>query len=235
MPDALTTGDAGSDVPLMLGFTAHEFNAVPRPGATAETLHALLAALRPRRSAPPRLRRDVRRRGPWRPAEPGHHRRRLPRRRPRHRRSRHGRPTWLYEFRFHSTAPGFTGLAYHCTDLPFAFDLLDAEGVTAALGDRPSQHLADAVHTAWTAFVHALDPGADWPAYTTARRETRVWDTTPHTDPDPLHRVRAGAPQGTGRRTDPGSRPRKPGAGRSAHGLSGAGQVLSSHTGPHRE
>jgi para-nitrobenzyl esterase len=193
VPDALTTGDAGADIPLMLGFTAHEFNAVPQPDATTETLHALLAALGLDAAGIHAFTET------YDGGEPGDLQSqavtdtvfRAPGLAIAEARARRGRPTWLYEFRLRSTAPGFTGLAYHCTDLPFAFDLLDAEGVTAALGDRPPQHLADAVHTAWTAFVHDLDPGADWPAYTGATRATRIWDTTPHTESDPLHHVRA--------------------------------------------
>ncbi|MFE1951211.1 carboxylesterase/lipase family protein [Streptomyces sp. NPDC059524] len=193
VPDALTTGDAGADIPLMLGFTAHEFNAAPQPGATTETLHATFAALGLDETAvraftetydggtPGELQSqaltDVVFRAPGLAVAEA--------------RARRARPTWLYEFRLGSTAPGLTGLAHHCVDLPFAFDLLDAEGVTPALGDQPPQHVADAVHAAWTAFVRDLDPGADWPAYTPERRETRIWDAAPRTESDPLHRLRA--------------------------------------------
>ncbi|MYT73500.1 MULTISPECIES: carboxylesterase family protein [unclassified Streptomyces] len=193
VPDALTTGDAGADIPVMLGFTAHEFNAAPQPDATAESLRAVLAALGLDEAG---IRAFLETYGG---GEPGVLQSqamtdslfRAPGLALAEARARRGRPTWLYEFRLRSTAPGFTGLAHHCTDLPFAFDLLHAEGVTAALGDRPPQHLADAVHAAWTAFIRDLDPGTDWPPYTASLRETRIWDTTPHTDADPLHRVRA--------------------------------------------
>ncbi|MFE0175876.1 carboxylesterase/lipase family protein [Streptomyces sp. NPDC059002] len=95
-------------------------------------------------------------------------------------------PTWLYEFIWPSAAPGAThGLAFHCLDLPFAFDLLGAEGVTAATGEGPPQALADAMHAAWVAFVRDLDPGADWPRHTTAHRATRRWDAVPDLADDP--------------------------------------------------
>ncbi|MER5946567.1 carboxylesterase family protein [Streptomyces sp. NPDC001904] len=191
VPDALTTGDAGADIPLMLGFTAHEFNAAPQPDTTAESLRAVLVALGLDEAGTHAFIETY-------DGEPGElHSQamtdtvfRAPGLAIAEARARRNRPTWLYEFRLRSTAPGFTGLAHHCTDLPFAFDLLVAEGVTAALGDHPPQHLADTVHAAWTAFIRDLDPGNDWPPYTAPQRETRIWDTTPHTVSDPLHRVR---------------------------------------------
>ncbi|MFF0473754.1 carboxylesterase/lipase family protein [Streptomyces sp. NPDC004284] len=90
-----------------------------------------------------------------------------------------GRPTWLYRFDWEATAPGYEGLAHHCVDVPFAFDLLDAPGVPEALGDNPPQALADAVHEAWVRFVRDLDPGESWPRHTSDTRAMRVWTTEP--------------------------------------------------------
>lgn len=98
------------------------------------------------------------------------------------------RPTWLYHFTW--TSP-VNGAAFHCLDLPFAFDLLDAEGVTAATGTAPPQALADAVHGAWVAFVRDQDPGKEWPRYTTDERAAMVWSAEPHAEEDPLRQVRA--------------------------------------------
>ncbi|HET9381482.1 MAG TPA: carboxylesterase family protein [Streptomyces sp.] len=103
-------------------------------------------------------------------------------------RARRGHATWLYEFRWPSGAPAFAGLAHHCTDLPFAFDLLAAEGAAPVLGTHPPQRLADAVHGAWTAFVRDLDPG--WPRHTARERATRIWDDPPRTENDPLRPLR---------------------------------------------
>ncbi|MFD5770359.1 carboxylesterase family protein [Streptomyces sp. NPDC127049] len=97
------------------------------------------------------------------------------------------RPTWLYEFAWRSPV---LGLAAHCLDLPFGFDLLDAEGVPEVAGPTPPQALADAVHRAWVAFVTDQDPGADWPRYTPSARATRVWDTESRTETDPVRHVR---------------------------------------------
>ena len=72
----------------------------------------------------------------------------------------HGPRTWVYDFRWPTP---LVGLAYHCLDLPFAWDLLDAEGVAAVCGDRPPQDLADAMHGAWVRFITSGDPG--WNAW----------------------------------------------------------------------
>ncbi|MGW1658111.1 carboxylesterase/lipase family protein [Streptomyces atratus] len=157
VPEALIAGAAGQDIPLMIGCTTHEFNAVAEGEAgqalTDQIFRAPALAL-----AESRASRDL--------------------------------PTWLYQFDWTATAPAFEGLAHHCVDLPFVFDLLGAEGVDKALGEAPPQQLADAVHTAWVAFVRDLDPGAAWPSYSTERRETRIWNTESRTARDPLRSVR---------------------------------------------
>jgi para-nitrobenzyl esterase len=94
-------------------------------------------------------------------------------------------PTWLYAFEWLSSAPMFAGSAFHCLDLPFAFDLL-GEGAQHATGTDAPQELADAMHGAWVAFVRDLDPGAQWPGYTREERATMVWDSTPKVAADPL-------------------------------------------------
>ena len=191
--DALTTGDAGGEIPLMLGFTEHEFNAVPFPDAPEEAVLGLLASLgldpaaaadflaaHPSLSNPQRMGQaitDVTFRAPALAIAES--------------RAARLRPTWLYQFTWTSQAPAFAGAAFHCLDLPFAFDLLAGEAVTAATGPNPPQALADAVHGAWVRFVHSLDPGPDWPRYTATDRATRVWANPPRTDPDHLAQVRA--------------------------------------------
>ncbi|WP_432506427.1 carboxylesterase/lipase family protein [Kineococcus arenarius] len=61
-----------------------------------------------------------------------------------------GARTWLFDFAERSAVDG---VAAHCHDLPYAFDLLGAEGVAAVLGERPDQALADRVHADWVRFV----------------------------------------------------------------------------------
>ena len=61
-------------------------------------------------------------------------------------------PTWVYDFRWESRAPGVRGAA-HCVDVPFGFDILGADGVAEATGDAPPQGLADAVHADWLGVI----------------------------------------------------------------------------------
>ncbi|WP_374050371.1 carboxylesterase family protein [Streptomyces roseicoloratus] len=187
--DALTTGDAGAGVPLMLGFTAHEFNAAPAPGPDGPPLPVLLGGLglTGRRAAAfaeayadtdpaghfGQALTDVTFRAPSLAVADA--------------RAERERPTWLYQFAWESPV---NGQAYHCLDLPFAFDLLEAAGVEAAAGPTPPRSLADAVHRAWVAFVTDQDPGRDWPAYTATTRATKIWDAAPRVETDPLRAVR---------------------------------------------
>ncbi|MFG3345980.1 carboxylesterase/lipase family protein [Streptomyces sp. NPDC048018] len=189
--DALTTGGAGAGVPLMLGFTAQESNMIPSPAAAPDgpPLPVLLGGLGlagDRAAAFTETYADTDPSGLFGQALTD-----LTFRAPSlavaDARAERGQPTWLYQFEW---ASAVNGQAHHCLDLPFAFDLLDAEGVEAAAGDTPPQALADAVHRAWVAFVTDQDPGAEWPAYTSATRTTMIWDETPHTAQDPLAAVR---------------------------------------------
>lgn len=192
--ETLTADGMGADIPLMAGFTAHEFNAVPHPGSMDDDPSSMLTAfgLDERRA---RIFLDTHASYASQPALLWGQAVtdtvfRAPTLAIADARSRLERPTWLYQFTRAATAAGSDGLAYHCTDLPFAFDLLDAEGVTAALGQDPPQHLADAVHTAWVAFVRDLDPGPSWTPYTAEERATMLWDDTPRVELDPLRAVR---------------------------------------------
>ncbi|MCC4247526.1 MULTISPECIES: carboxylesterase/lipase family protein [Microbacterium] len=78
--------------------------------------------------------------------------------------------TWLYRFAW--TSPSI-GHACHCLDVPFWFDHLDADGVTAIAGDAPPAELADAMHAAAVRFVRDGDPG--WPAWDAETRRARVF------------------------------------------------------------
>ncbi|MFJ7905652.1 carboxylesterase family protein [Kitasatospora sp. NPDC096204] len=179
---------AEADVALLLGFTAHEFAAPGSQGDRSDTeLPLLLSALG----------LDEHRAARFLAERPGAAEGeaitdwlfRAPALAIAEARAECERPTWLYQFDWSGTAPGRTGQAYHCIDLPFAFDLLHAEGVTAALGTEPPQDLADAVHGAWVAFVRDLAPGAAWPPYRDGRATMR-WHAEPRPERDPLSSVR---------------------------------------------
>ncbi|MFF7776685.1 carboxylesterase/lipase family protein [Streptomyces tanashiensis] len=188
--DALTTGEAGAGVPLMLGFTEDEFSMFPAPGPDGPPWPVLLAGL----GLDP-ARADAFAEAYAAAGEERYFGQaltdtvfRAPNLAVADARAALGRPTWFYEFRWPSPA---LGLAFHCLDLPFAFDALDAEGVAAVAGDEPPRALADAMHRAWVAFVTDQDPGADWPRYTSEERATKIWDAEPRIAADPVHRVRA--------------------------------------------
>lgn len=69
-----------------------------------------------------------------------------------------GAPTWLYNFGWISPV---SGLAQHCLELPFTWNVLGAQRVRDALGPNPPQQLADDMHAAWISFVTDHKPGWD--------------------------------------------------------------------------
>ncbi|MFD0111487.1 carboxylesterase/lipase family protein [Streptomyces sp. NPDC058320] len=87
-------------------------------------------------------------------------------------RARGTAPTWLYRFAWRSPV---LGLATHCLDVPFQFDCLDSEGVTAVAGAEPPEALAADVHGAAVAFIRDGSPG--WTPHTCGAPVTRVFDT----------------------------------------------------------
>jgi para-nitrobenzyl esterase len=95
--------------------------------------------------------------------------------------------TWAYEFQWGSPALGGMG-AVHCLDVPFAFDVLDADGAAAVTGDAAPQELADAIHGAWVRFIHDGDPG--WPRYTAETRQVMAFDATSKVVDDPWQPLR---------------------------------------------
>jgi para-nitrobenzyl esterase len=85
--------------------------------------------------------------------------------------ARQGNRTFVYEFRW----PSPTGFgSVHCLDIPFVFDVLDAEKVDVVAGDDPPRSLADDAHGAWVRFIRTGDPG--WPAYDLATRPVMTFD-----------------------------------------------------------
>lgn len=95
--------------------------------------------------------------------------------------------TWAYEFRWRSPALGGMG-AVHCLDVPFAFDVLDADGAAAVTGDDAPQDLADEIHGAWVRFVSDGDPG--WPRYAADSRLVMAFDATSKVVDDPWEPLR---------------------------------------------
>lgn len=61
-----------------------------------------------------------------------------------------GSRTWLYDFAQMSSEKM---ASFHCEDLPYFFNLLDAPGVAEELGEAPSKPLAEAMHGTWVEFI----------------------------------------------------------------------------------
>ena len=109
-------------------------------------------------------------------------------------------PTWAYRFTWVSPTHG---LSLHCLDVPFWFDCLDAQGVTALAGDAPPQALADALHGTAASWVRDGDPG--WPAWSSRAGTTRIFGSgasTPDVSPDGYASVRALLEPASGQRGD---------------------------------
>lgn len=89
--------------------------------------------------------------------------------------------TWGYRFTWPSPTNGW---AFHCLDVPFFFDVLDAPAVEAVTGANPPRELVSQIHGSAVEFIttHALArPG--WPA-------AAVFDTPASTTPDGYAPVR---------------------------------------------
>ncbi|WP_194837082.1 carboxylesterase/lipase family protein [Nocardia sp. XZ_19_369] len=186
---AMLNNGAGGDIPLLLGFTRHEFNmaatmlaqnpeaaaasplALAGRGADMDAYRAAYPGADPTQLAGQAISDSIIRGPSYRVAEA---------------RAGLNLPTWLYEFDWTSTAPSYRGLAAHCLDLPFEFDLLKAPGVTDVEGGAPPQALADAMHMSWVAFIKHLDPGSNWPRYTLDKRQTMIWSDQSRVEPDPF-------------------------------------------------
>jgi para-nitrobenzyl esterase len=93
----------------------------------------------------------------------------------------HG-PVWMYLFTWET--PVFGGLrSTHALEIPFVWDTLEAPGSAIFTGGgEERQGIADAMHTAWTAFAHGQGPGhpklPEWPGYDLERRATMRFDAT---------------------------------------------------------
>ncbi|WP_353828436.1 carboxylesterase/lipase family protein [Agromyces sp. SYSU T0242] len=87
--------------------------------------------------------------------------------------------TWAYRFSWRS--PAF-GAAVHCLDVPFLFDALGADRVSALAGANPPQALADRVHGDLVALVRGREP--DWPSASGEAFPARAYDADVTVVPD---------------------------------------------------
>jgi para-nitrobenzyl esterase len=155
---------AGRDIPLLIGYTRDEFGGLARAhrdlfdrwdpqellgqlGLDADLARRYVAALPGEHAA------DVlghyttdrvfrRHLGPWVDAR------------------RDAAPTYVYDFAWASRVDGLAG---HCLDVPFVFDVLGEEHVERLAGPGAPQGLADEVHGAYVEFIRSGSPG--WPTH----------------------------------------------------------------------
>ena len=89
-------------------------------------------------------------------------------------------PVYMYSLDWRSPTHGGRLKAHHAMDLPFVFDNVDAADTTAHAPD--AAELAARMSATWIAFARYGRPENPaipaWPAYTTERRATMIFDTT---------------------------------------------------------
>jgi para-nitrobenzyl esterase len=95
-----------------------------------------------------------------------------------------GGAAYAYDFRWAASSGLAPGLAFHCLDIPFAFDALGEPGVREAAGTAPPASLAADMHGAWVRFVTGGDPG--WARYETGTRAVMVFAEPSAVRQDPL-------------------------------------------------
>ncbi len=100
-----------------------------------------------------------------------------------------GGAAYAYDFRWAPSGGPLPGLAFHCLDIPFAFDGLGEPGVREVAGPAPPAALAADMHGAWVRFVTDGDPG--WERYETASRPVMIFDEPSAVYQDPLETERA--------------------------------------------
>lgn len=175
VPEVLPALAEPDDRPVLLGTTASEFNlataeleralgrATPRPVLGAVGLPAALARAYPRAhpelSAAALLGQALSDRAF-----------RLPALKVAAARAAAGTPAWLWDFRWHPE----TGIARHCIDLPFAWQVLGADRVDRIAGEHPPVSLANEMSGDITAFVRSAV--VYWPAYTPEEPVAKVYD-----------------------------------------------------------
>lgn len=175
--DALLAG-AGRDIPVMIGTTSEEYRLWFIPtGAIDRIRRSTLTLARLAARVPAQVVRAHQRRHPdARPGEilgeiVGDILLRGPVTRFADSRASSEAPTYVYEFRWRSPVDGLG--AAHAMELGFVFDNLLALDSVALAGDHAPQALADAMHTAWVAFIVGGDPG--WEQWS-PRRPVQAFD-----------------------------------------------------------
>ncbi|HEY1411588.1 MAG TPA: carboxylesterase/lipase family protein, partial [Rhodopila sp.] len=96
-------------------------------------------------------------------------------------------PVWLYELDWATPVDGGKWGSPHALDLAFVFDNVAKSAAMVGSGPAP-QHLADQMSSAWIAFARSGNPNNAtipiWPAFTTTKRATMVFDTLSRVEND---------------------------------------------------
>ena len=102
-------------------------------------------------------------------------------------------PVYMYLFAWESPALNNKLKACHVLEIPFVFN--DVEPTIGAIGDWPGRfELAKNMSGAWAAFARSGNPNhqgiPNWPAYTTGKRATMIFDATCRVENDPCDEER---------------------------------------------
>lgn len=164
------------DIPFLLGTTANEFAFAPSDDAPPrDEVEAALRAAGASEPARASFWREIDRIGEGRLTGQlqtiGGFRTTVPRLAASRVAAGSGARTWAYDFRWHAPSIGIAG---HCFELPFAWDLGDADGVKTLLGTPASGELAEQVHGAWVRFITSGD--AAWAPVADAVAGAQVFD-----------------------------------------------------------
>lgn len=93
---------------------------------------------------------------------------------------RQGAPVFAYQFAFFSPVMDGIGMAWHCSEIPYAFNNVEV-AITATGGGAAAQAMGDVVSQAWINFARYGDPNHDgmpeWPAYTRDNGATMIFDS----------------------------------------------------------
>jgi para-nitrobenzyl esterase len=96
-------------------------------------------------------------------------------------------PTYMYLFRYETTARQGTLGSPHALEIPFVFDTVDA---MALAGKKPDRYeLAAKMSAAWIEFAKTGSPNhgglPDWPSYSAESRRTMIFDGECTVEDDP--------------------------------------------------
>ncbi len=95
--------------------------------------------------------------------------------------AQHGASVYTYIFTYESPVMDGIGMSWHCSEIPYVFDNVDA-AVTATGGGNAAHVLAGKMSQAWINFARYGNPNhaglPDWTAYTAENGATMIFDNT---------------------------------------------------------